>query len=45
VEDIVSATFYIPAGETNGYLDALEKRQNPMVDAWDSNVSGKAFSP
>jgi len=45
VGDIVSATFYIPAGETNGYLEALEKRQNPMVDAWDSNVSGKAFSP
>jgi hypothetical protein len=45
VGDIVSATFYIPAGETNGYLEALDKRQNPMVDAWDSNVSGKAFSP
>ncbi len=45
VGDIVSATFYIPAGETNGYLKELEKRQNPMVDAWDSSVSGKGFSP
>ena len=45
VGDIVSATFNIPAGETNGYLEELERRQNPMVDAWDSSVSGKGFSP
>jgi len=45
VGDIVSATFYIPAGETNGYLEELDRRQNPMVDAWDNSVSGKAFSP
>jgi hypothetical protein len=38
VGDIVSATFYIPAGEVNGYLEELERRQNPMVDAWDRNV-------
>ena len=45
VGDILSATFYIPAGETNGYLEELERRQNPMVDAWDSSVNGKGFSP
>jgi len=45
VGDIVSATFYIPAGEVNGYLEELESRQNPMVDAWDRNVSGIGFSP
>ncbi|WP_316505475.1 hypothetical protein [Nitrosopumilus sp.] len=45
VGDIVSATFYIPAGEINGYLEELESRQNPMVDAWDRNVSGIGFSP
>jgi len=45
VGDTVSATFYIPAGEMNGYLDELEKRQNPMVDAWDKRVSGTGFSP
>lgn len=45
VGDIVSATFYIPAGETNGYLEELERRQNPMVDAWDRSVSGTGFSP
>ncbi len=45
VGDIVSATFYIPAGEANGYLEELERRQNPMVDAWDSSVNGKGFSP
>jgi len=45
VEDIVSATFHIPAGEINGYLEGLEKRQNPMVDSWDRNVSGTGFSP
>jgi uncharacterized protein YukE len=42
---MVSATFYIPAGEINGYLEELEKRQNPMVDEWDRRVSGIAFSP
>jgi len=45
VGDIVSATFYIPAGEINGYLEELESRQNPMVDAWDRNVRGTGFSP
>ena len=45
VGDIVSATFYIPAGEMNGYLEELESRQNPMVDAWDRNVRGTGFSP
>ena len=45
VGDIVSATFYIPAGEINGYLEELEKRQNPMVDSWDRSVSGTGFSP
>ena len=45
VGDIVSATFYIPAGEINGYLEELDRRQNPMVDAWDTNVSGTGFSP
>ena len=45
VGDMVSATFYIPAGEINGYLEELEKRQNPMVDEWDRRVSGIAFSP
>ena len=45
VGDIVSATFYIPAGEISGYLEELESRQNPMVDAWDRNVSGTGFSP
>lgn len=45
VGDIVSATFHIPAGEINGYLEELDRRQNPMVDAWDRNVSGIGFSP
>ena len=45
VGDMVSATFYIPAGEINGYLEELEKRQNPMVDEWDRRVSGISFSP
>lgn len=45
VGDVISATFYIPSGQSNGYLEELERRQNPMVDAWDNNVSGKAFSP
>jgi len=45
VGDIISATFYIPAGEMNGYLEELESRQNPMVDAWDRNVRGTGFSP
>jgi hypothetical protein len=45
VGDIVSATFYIPAGEINGYLEELDRRQNPMVDAWDRSVSGTGLSP
>ena len=45
VGDIVSATFYIPAGEINGYLEELDRRQNSMVDAWDRNVNGIGFSP
>ena len=45
VGDIVSATFYIPAGETNGYLEELDRKQNPMVDAWDRSVSGTGLSP
>ena len=45
VGDMVSATFYIPAGEINGYLEELEKRQNPMVDEWDRRVSGIGLSP
>jgi len=45
VRDIVSATFYIPAGEINGYLEELERRQNPMVDAWDRNVNGIGLAP
>jgi len=45
VGDVVSATFYVPAMEINGYLEELENRQNPMVDAWDRNVSGTGFSP
>jgi hypothetical protein len=31
--------------ELNGYLEELERRQTPMVDAWDRNVSGTGFSP
>ena len=45
VGSTVSATFYIPAGEINGYLTELEQRQNPMVDAWDKRVSGIGLSP
>lgn len=45
VGNTVSATFYIPAGEINGYLRELEQRQNPMVDAWDRGVSGIGLSP
>jgi hypothetical protein len=45
VGDTVSASFYIPAGEINGYLKELERRQNPMVDAWDRSVNGIGFSP
>ena len=45
VGDIVSATFYIPAGEINGYLEELDRKQNPMVDAWDRSVSGTGLSP
>lgn len=45
VGDIVSATFNVPSGKLNGYLEELERRQNPMVDKWDRNVSGLGFSP
>jgi len=45
VGSTVSATFYIPAGQINGYLTQLEQRQNPMVDAWDNRVNGIGFSP
>ena len=43
--ETVSATFNIPSGKLNGYWDELERRQNPMVDAWDKNVSGSGISP
>ncbi|MDH5569976.1 MAG: hypothetical protein OEX98_09350 [Nitrosopumilus sp.] len=43
--DIVSATFYVPSMKLNGYMEELERRQNPMVDAWDRNVSGIGISP
>ena len=43
--DIVSATFYVPSMKLNGYMEELERRQNPMVDAWDRNVSGTGLSP
>ena len=45
VGDVVSATFYVPSMEVNGYLEDLDKRQNPMVEAWDRDVSGTGFSP
>ena len=45
VGDMVSATFNVPAMELNGYLEELERRQNPIADAWDRNVSGSGFSP
>jgi hypothetical protein len=45
VGDTMSATFYVSSMELNGYLEDLERRQNPMVDAWDRNVSGTGFSP
>ena len=45
VGDTVSATFYVPAMEVNGYLEKLDSRQNPMVDAWDRSVTGTGFSP
>ena len=45
IGDTVSAIFNIPSGKLNGYMDELDKRQNPMVDAWDRNVSGEGFSP
>jgi len=45
VGDIVSATFYVPSMEINGYLEELDRIQNPMVDAWDRNVNGIGFSP
>ncbi len=43
--DTVFATFNVPSGKLNGYWDELERRQNPMVDEWDRNVSGIGFSP
>ena len=45
VGDTVSATFNVPSGKLNGYWEELERRQNPMVDEWDRNVSGSGFSP
>jgi len=45
VGDTVSATFNVPSGKLNGYWDELERIQNPMVDAWDRNVSGSGLSP
>jgi len=45
VGDTVSATFNVPSGKLNGYLEELERRQNPMVDQWDRNVEGSGFSP
>jgi hypothetical protein len=45
VGDTVSATFNVPSGKLNGYLEELERRQNPMVDEWDRNVDGSSFSP
>ncbi len=45
VGDTVSSTFNVPSGKLNGYLEELERRQNPMVDEWDRNVSGSGFSP
>jgi len=32
VGEMVSATFNIPSMKLNGYLEELERRQNPMVD-------------
>ena len=45
VGDTVPATFNVPSGKLNGYWEELERRQNPMVDTWDRNVSGSGFSP
>lgn len=45
VGDTVSAIFNVPSGKLNGYWQELERRQNPMVDEWDRNVSGTGFSP
>lgn len=45
VGETVSATFNVPSGKLNGYWQELERRQNPMVDEWDRNVSGSGFSP
>lgn len=45
VGDTVSATFNVPSGKLNGYWEELERRQNPMVDEWDRNVSGSGLSP
>ena len=45
VGDTVSATFNVPSGKLNGYWEELERRQNPMVDAWDKSVNGIGISP
>jgi len=45
VGDTVSATFNVPSMKLNGYMEELERRQNPMVNAWDRNVSGIGISP
>ncbi|MCV0430956.1 hypothetical protein [Nitrosopumilus sp.] len=45
VGETVSATFNVPSGKLNGYWQELERRQNPMVNEWDRNVSGTGFSP
>ncbi len=45
VGDTVSATFNVPSGKLNGYWQELERRQNPMIDEWDRNVSGSGLSP
>ena len=44
VGDTVSATFYIPSMEVNGYLEELENRI-PMVDNWDAKVKGIGTIP
>ena len=43
--DTVSATFNVPSGKINGYWEELDRRQNPMVDEWDRNVSGSGIAP
>jgi hypothetical protein len=43
--DTVSATFNFPSGNLNGYWEELERKQNPIVDEWDRNISGSGLSP